>query len=130
MKNGFCKLITDKKGISTTNSGRTAPVKVPPDFSINLQQVDCENVDFQYLDYKYQQNVEMLIHDCGFTGNFSSDNYLMELDGNVLSKRIKIGGTAYLVNKEAHINTGINVNVPDDNYAFEAGKLPSIKILF
>ena len=130
VKNGFCKLITDKKGNINYKFWKDSSGESASDFSINLQQVDCENVDFQYLDYKYQQNVEMLIHDCGFTGNFSSDNYLMELDGNVLSKRIKIGGTAYLVNKEAHINTGINVNVPDDNYAFEAGKITIDKNTF
>ena len=123
VKNGFCHLITDKKGNINYKFWKDSEGESSSDFSINLEQVDCEDINFQYRDYKYQQHIEMLIHNCALTGNFSSDNYLMQLNGDVLSKRIKIGGTSYLVNKETQINTGIEVDVPNENYTFKKGEI-------
>ncbi len=123
VKNGFCHLITDKKGNINYKFWKDSEGESSSDFSINLDKVDCENIDFQYLDYKYQQNIELLVYDCSLNGNFSSDKYTLAVIGNVLSKRIKIGNTAYLINKESHINTKINVDVPNENYAFEDGEI-------
>ena len=123
VKNGFCKLITDKKGNINYKFWKDSEGESSSDFSINLQKVDCENIDFQYLDYKYNQDIQLQIHNCVLTGNFSSDYYLMNTTGDILSKRIKIGSTAYLVNKEAAINTGVNVDVTNDTYTFQAGEI-------
>ena len=123
VKNGFCHLITDKKGNVNYKFWKDAEGESEANFSINLEEVDCENIDFQYLDYKYQQHIELLVHNCSLNGNFSSNQYTLAVIGDVLSKRIKIGNTAYLINKESHVDTKINVDVPNENYAFEDGEI-------
>lgn len=130
VKNGYCHLITDKKGNINYKFWKDSDGESSSNFAINLEKVNCENIDFQYLDYKYQQQIELMLHACTFSGNLSSDSYAMSIDGDVLSKRIKISNTSYLINKEANIATEINVDVPNDKYTFENGKITIDKNLF
>lgn len=119
IKNGYCNLITDKRGNINYHFWKSSGSSSSDEFSLNLQKVICSDIDFEYLDYRYHQDIALRIHSAVMSGNFSSDFYVMDATGSVLSKRIRIGGSNYLVNKEAEVDSRINVAVPGEKYSFE-----------
>lgn len=119
VRDGFCNLVTDKKGNINYRFWKESTDTTASEFSMQLNKVDMLNMDFRYLDYAYNQDVDLHIHDCTFSGNFTSDLYTMQTSGDLLSRRIRIGSSNYLVNKEAHADTKLQVNVPADSYTFE-----------
>ncbi|MEZ5013654.1 MAG: AsmA-like C-terminal region-containing protein [Chitinophagales bacterium] len=123
VQDGFCTLITDHRGNINYQFWKSSEGGSASNFSINLEKVGCKNMAFTYQDYRSKQDISLQINDCDFTGNFSSDDYIMQLDGNVLSKRIYISGTSYLVDKTADVTTRLHVNVPTDKYTFENGEV-------
>ncbi len=124
IKNGFCKLITDKKGDINYHFWKSSDDTTSSTaFELNLEKVVCDNIDFQYLDYKYKQDVSLLLHHAQMSGNFSADQYTLRTEGDILSRRISISGNEYLVNKETTINTKIKVDVPAENYSFDDGTI-------
>ncbi len=120
---GYCHLITDKKGAVNYKFWKESADTTSEAFSVNLEKVDFSNIDFQYLDFKNNQDISLVLHDCKMVGNFSSDNYILEVNGDLLSKRIKVGGSNYLVNKETLLDTKMTVDVKNDTYTFQEGKV-------
>lgn len=123
VKDGYCKLVTDRRGNINYKFWKDSEDTTSSDFHIQLDRVDCVNMDMRYVDYQYEQDIDLQLHNTTLSGNFSSDNYTMEATGDLLSRRIKIGSSNYLVNKEAHVDTKLLVNVPADAYTFEGGRI-------
>jgi len=123
VKDGYCRLITDKRGNINYKFWKESDDTTSSDFQIQLDRVECMQMDMQYIDYKYGQDVDLQLHDCTLSGNFSSDLYTMTATGDLLSRRIRVGSANYLVNKEAHVDTKLLVNVPEESYTFEGGKI-------
>jgi len=123
VKDGFCHLITDKKGNINYKFWKESEDTSSSAFQMQLDKVDLQNVDIRYLDYVYNQDIQCLVNTCAFTGNFTDAQYTMQATGNVLSKRIRIGSDSYLVNKETDIDTKLLVDVAQDAYTFEGGSI-------
>ena len=120
---GYCHLITDKKGDINYKFWKDSEDTSSEDFSVNLEKVIFSDIDFQYLDFKNNQDISMLLHNCEMMGNFSSDNYILAITGDLLSKRIKVGSSNYLVNKETLLDTKMTVDVKNNTYSFKEGKV-------
>lgn len=123
VRKGYCRLITDKKGNINYRFWKDSEDTSASSFRMQLDKVDLYDMQVQYLDYAYNQDIECMVHDCAFSGNFTDAQYTMEATGNVLSKRIRIGNDNYLVNKECAINTKLLVDVAADAYTFEKGSV-------
>lgn len=123
IKNGFCKLVKDKNGIINYKVWKESENSTSESVSVNLEKVIFEEMEFQYLDFKYNQDISLFIHQCDMAGNFSSDNYILKANGDILSKRIKAGGSSYLMNKETSADITINVDVKNNTYRFEKSEI-------
>ena len=130
VQDGYCNLVTDKKGNINYRFWKESSDTTASEFSMQLNAVDMLNMDFRYLDYAYNQDVDLHIDDCTFSGNFTSDLYTMQASGDLLSRRIRIGNANYLVNKQTHADTKLQVNVPADSYTFEDASIEIEKNIF
>ncbi len=121
INSGFCHLITDKRGNVNYKFWKDSESESSSNFQVNLEKVIFTDIDFQYTDFKHNQDIVLLLHECTMKGNFSSDNYLLETTGNLLSKRIKIGSSNYLVDKETLVDAKMQVDVNKNIYSFTKG---------
>lgn len=120
---GYCNLITDKKGNINYKFWKDSEDTSSANFSIDLQKVECNQMDFNYRDYKQSIDIALGIHHADFSGNFSADTYNMLVSGDLLSKHINISGSGYLINKETEVKSTVLVDVPADKYTFQEGNI-------
>ena len=123
VEDGYCNLITDKKGNINYKFWKESEDTSSANFSIDLQKVECNKMDFNYRDYKHQIDIAFAIHHADFNGNFSADNYKMLVAADLLSKHINISGASYLKNKETNIESSLLVDVKEDKYSFQKGNI-------
>lgn len=118
---GYCNLVRDKKGNINYKFWKSSDDTTSANFSIDLQKVECNKMEFNYRDYKYQTDIALFIHHADFSGNFSADKYSMQVAGDVLSKHVNISGSGYLVNQETEVKSTVLVDVNEDKYTFKKG---------
>jgi len=88
-----------------------------------LKKIILRNVDFEYNDYKNNQLYKLQFKNSYAKGNFSEDNYDLNLDGKIFVNQISIDSVIYLKNKETVAKIDFNVNNKFKIYTIKKGKL-------
>jgi uncharacterized protein involved in outer membrane biogenesis len=123
VEDGFCKLITDKKGNINYKFWKESENQSSEDFSVELREVVLLNIDFIYTDQRSEDDVAIFINAANLSGNFSSQVYKLTTDADILSKHINTGGSQYLINKAAKIKTELQINIPEKKYTFNTSEI-------
>lgn len=78
--------------------------------SLQLKQVDLQEISVSYLHELYRQEAAFVIHSGNFSGNFGSTRYKMLLDADLQVQYCYVYNTNYLPDKKAvlHLNTDID----------------------
>lgn len=123
VRNADVTLLRDEKGVINYKFWKESEEETGTDISVLLEEVKCKNVAFIYTDKKNKQDISLQVYDAELSGNFSAENYTVKASGNILSNRIQIGNTKYLINRETKTNAELYVDTKADSYTFKNGSL-------
>ncbi len=109
-----------KSDTSNTQSG----------FNYDLNKVIFKRVNFSLIGYKNNDRYAFIIKQGQAKGNFSSDNYSLKIDGDLLIHQIMTDSVSFIRNKEAKIDLNFLVNNIKSRYTIHNGDLKLSKIPF
>lgn len=88
------------------------------ELSIKLQQIQLINVNFNYSDDNNKVYMHLIAENLSANGNFYTSEFDVRTKGEILSQFITISNITYLENKNIAIDTRLDVNTTQQQYAF------------
>nr|MBA3705787.1 AsmA family protein [Bacteroidota bacterium] len=120
----------DKKGNDnyhfwkkSTDTGSTA-------FSIALEKIVLKQIHVLYKDHRTKQNIDVLIKRSNLTGEFSNENYSLEIAADLFINQLKTNDTYYLREKNVHAEVALNVDNKTSSYKIQNTKIKIEDLLF
>ncbi len=93
------------------------------DFSFDLQKLILKKVACSYEDLPARQDYKLLARDVMLKGAFSSDNYQLDIYGDMAVYRIKSKGENYFNSPNTKIDMSMDVNQKEETVTFTSGEL-------
>lgn len=79
-------------------------------FSFALQKVILKETSVNYMDYGRNQDYRFFTEKLLFKGKFMSEEYNMDIDGNVYVRQLKTGRKTYIAAKNCYLELDLYVN--------------------
>lgn len=101
----------------------------PSSGAIDLKKASVINMDIHYIDEQSKQDIRLFVEEANFTGQFSSDNYELDSDAELMLTYISMDGEQLLSNQSLAYQTKLDVNTATATYGIEQldiqlGQLP------
>ena len=90
---------------------------------IDLQKVILKDVNVSYLNKPSDQEYVFTINSGRMSGAFSSENYILTIDGKIGSKQIRSGQTIFLKDRELEAELKIEVDQKQSIYKINEAQL-------
>ncbi|NOX48663.1 MAG: hypothetical protein GXO89_16975, partial [Chlorobi bacterium] len=90
---------------------------------INIEKIILKNVHILYINYPSEQEYLLQVAKSELKGQFSRDNFSLQIDGDVFSEHIKSGKTTFLEGKDIKLSFLLNVKRKENLYEIKKGKL-------
>lgn len=92
-------------------------------FRLELQEYSFNNGYISYVDETSHLKSEIINLNHTGSGDFMSDNFMLQTTTNADSVNFSLGSVPYLVNASIHINTNLLVDNKTDKYQFETDNI-------
>lgn len=110
---GTLNLKIDKKGEGNFMIFKSGPKKSKEDFKLKLEQINLNQLSFNFENSQTEQYYSTIFDDAAFSGDFSSVNYDMIASGKILIKTAKSGEVKLLSNKTVKFDLSVAINQKD-----------------
>lgn len=118
---GLVRLKVDKSGSRNYEFWKTDTASAGQDF--DLRRVDIRDMHVRYDDMHTGQEYDALLHDIRFSGRFGEERYDMQILGDLLVERLAVDGNEFIRAKEAHVETGLDIDANNSLYAIRKSEL-------
>jgi len=119
---GLLAIHTDQRGANNYEVYRTSDQpgnNSDSDTGIKLEEAILEDMDITYDNRQTEQRVDLLLDRATFSGAFSSRQFTLESDADLLSKGIQVGDTRYLVRKKVGYQAALQVDLTEGIYRLD-----------
>ncbi len=130
LKDAFLNIIVHEDGSNNLMVVRKADGGEPRNVNINLQEVILRNVEISYLNYPSDQEYLLTVNKGELKGTFTSDNYLMEISGDLFSRHIRSGKHIFLKDREFKTKLNLAIDKNEQSYFIKQGWLESAGLSF
>ncbi len=93
------------------------------EFSIDLQKILLHKTLISYRNEPAGQDMRFLLKQSQMKGNFASDNYLMQVTGDLKIEQFSTGNLNYISDKQAKVDLSLKVAGKEGKYTLQKGEL-------
>ncbi|MFM7310599.1 MAG: AsmA-like C-terminal region-containing protein [Flavobacteriales bacterium] len=119
---GVAKLQINKQGLQSwdvmkeTDRGEDAVI-------LQLDEIDIEEMDGRYQDFRTQRNVHAWVESCKLDGEFDRANYQggVDFDGELIE--LQFGDYSFANTYEVSVKAQVDVNASQKNYAWSSAEI-------
>lgn len=122
VSDGFVKLKVDKNG-KENYIVDTAPGESNDDFLLKLSRMNVSNLNIFYSNEFKEQEFGIQCREAILKGNFSSDVFLMNMEGDFKTYQLKTEDFEFLSDREIGIRSEIKVDKTKGIYSFEKSEI-------
>jgi len=119
---GLLAIHVDQRGITNYEVYKTSDQPGNANTSntgIKLEEAILEDMDLTYDNRQTGQRVNLLVDQATFSGAFSTRQFTLESDANLLSKGIQVGDARYLVRKRVGYQAALQVDLTEGIYRLD-----------
>lgn len=130
LKDAFLNIVIHDDGsnnlmvVRKSGSGETGNVH------IDLQEVIFRNVEISYLNYPSDQEYLIKVNKGDLKGVFTSENFKMEISGDLFSKHIRSGKHLFLKDQELKTKLELAIDKNEQTYVIKDGWLETAGLSF
>jgi hypothetical protein len=124
MENAAVELRIDKKGRdnyhflkTTADTGASNPV------AFALEHVGLENVRVLYYNQPAQSTYEVLIDELNCSGDFGTEQYVLQTDAGFTVGQLKQGNASYFAGNKGTLDLALQINNTQNLYTVQTGRL-------
>lgn len=130
LKDAFLNIIVHEDGSTNLSVVRKSDNQNSGNVNIDLQQVIFRNVEISYLNYPADQEYLINVNKGDLNGLFTSEDYIMEISGDIFSKHIRSGKHIFL--KDRHLKTELELAIDKNEqlYSIKKGWLETSGLSF
>lgn len=119
--NGTVRLLTDSLGGNNFTIRPDHPKKESKNLFIDLRAFQINGIRLEIINHAKQHKGSMVFENVQLDGNFSSEEYMLNLSGTALLERWSTGGIQYVENQ--HLESDVSFIVRDNLYTINRGRL-------
>lgn len=120
-RDGFMHLFVDEKGYDNYHIWKESDDTTG--FFLQLDAVHLTNSSLRYVNDSRNQDIVVHADDLWFQGNFSRDQYVMEVKGEGTVNHFKVDNTDYLIDRAVAVACELQIDSETETYAFNHGRL-------
>jgi hypothetical protein len=124
MENAAVELRIDKKGRdnyhflkTSADTGASSPV------AFALEHVGLENVRVLYFNQPAQSTYEVLIDALNCSGDFGTEQYVLQTDASFTVGQLKQGNASYFAGNKGSLDLALQINNTQNIYTVQTGRL-------
>ena len=123
-KDGVINLMAEKNGavnyeIFAADGAPVNATTTQSDQTIQIDQANIQNMEVRYVDRAQAVNAVLAVEEGTLSGAFSSVQFTLHNDFDVLIKELKIGKDAYLTGQPAQLKGDIEVDLNQQSYQLD-----------
>ncbi len=99
-------------------------------FALDLKKILLKEMAISYVDYKFQQDFKVKANDIILKGNFSDNDYTLNIDGKLFVYKIKQEGSVFLAGQNTTVDVTLYVSNNEKYVSFSEGGISLGKMLF
>ncbi|MCH2233488.1 MAG: AsmA-like C-terminal region-containing protein [Crocinitomicaceae bacterium] len=125
IENGLLNMKMNKEGANNFDilKSRKDSIKSDKDFQFSLELLHIEDFRFKYSNLQAAQHYELDINEGLFAGDFSKEQFELQVDSDFHIDAVKSGAFAFIQNKESHADLILDINLKERKYTFKDGYL-------
>lgn len=121
--NGFLRLKVDEKGKENYLVASASPGAESDFFLLKLSRMNISNVDVFYFNALKEQEYGVRCNNAVLKGNFSSEAFVMNVEGDFFSYRMRTEDIEFLSQRNVKIKTDLDVNKAKGTYSLKKGEI-------
>jgi len=130
LKDAFLNFIVRDDGSNNLSVVQKSDINESRNVNIDLQHVIFRNVEISYLNYPSDQEYLVNVIKGDLKGVFTSENYMIEISGNVYSTHIRSGKHIFLKERQLKTNLEIEIGKDEQTYHIKKGLLETAGLSF
>lgn len=130
LKDAFLNIVVHHDGSDNLTVLRKSDNEKSGNVNIDLQQVIFRNVEISYLNYPSDQEYLINVIKGDLNGTFSTENYRMEIAGDIYSKHIRSGKHIFLKDRQLNTRLEIAIDNNEQTYLISKGWLETAGLSF
>ena len=130
LKDAFLNIIVHEDGTNNLMIRRKNGSTEPGNVNIDLQEVIFRNVEISYLNYPADQEYLVTVSKGDLKGVFTSENFEMEISGDIFSKHIRSGKHLFLKERQLKTQLKLAIDKAEQSYLINQGWIESSGLSF
>jgi hypothetical protein len=117
------KLWVNKKGKDNYHFLKESKDTSSAGFAFALEKIVLSNIDVSYLDHRDASDHSFTVKEAALKGNFSSDNYTLETDGNIFIDHLRTDSTTWVSGNPLDVQLVLAVDNRTKTYTISSSEL-------
>lgn len=130
LKDAFLNIIVHEDGTNNLMVNRKSDNTESGNVNIDLQEVILRNVEISYLNYPSDQEYLVTVNKGDLKGIFTSENFEMEISGDLFSKHIRSGKHLFFKDRQLKTQLKLAIDKNEQSYLINQGLIESAGLLF
>lgn len=130
LKDAFLNIIVHEDGTNNLMLTRKTDSNDPGNVNINLQEVIFRNVEISYINYPSDQEYLVTVSKGDLKGVFTSENFDMEISGDLFSKHIRSGKHLFFKERQLKTQLKLAIDKTEQSYLINQGWIESAGLSF
>ncbi|MBA2423669.1 MAG: hypothetical protein H0V61_10680, partial [Chitinophagales bacterium] len=123
VEDGLLQVRRNAEGSNNYNIFKTSKDSPREKFTLSIEEALLMNLQIFYDDERVHQHYAFNTLSSTLTGNFSSDNFLLNIQSDLFCKQLKIHGIDYLPNRDVELNCRLEVNLLENFYKIDDAEI-------